>query len=199
MSVVEVKVVGSAFTLSDSVVICGFLSEQATIARTQKQSIQWCPRICPLLFKWHHYKQFALRCIGEQSPKLTENDFRQRTPSEQPKLSRDRQVRPRGSSCNMRIDRETRPTHRDSHGRKHQDGCFRFTRTGVFRFACLEGQGSPRMEPERRCKSGTDGGPMATSFVSSPLLYLKDFRFCQNNQDHLISPVPSDKSHVSGR
>jgi hypothetical protein len=37
----------------------------------------------------------------------------------------------------------------------------------------LGGQGSPGMEPERRCKSGMDGGLTAASSISSPLLYLR--------------------------
>jgi hypothetical protein len=36
----------------------------------------------------------------------------------------------------------------------------------------LGGQGSPGMEPERRCKSGMDGGLTAATLLSSPPLYL---------------------------
>jgi len=41
----------------------------------------------------------------------------------------------------------------------------------------LGGQGSPGMEPERRCKSGMDGGLMAASFDHQPAALSKDGRF----------------------
>jgi hypothetical protein len=36
------------------------------------------------------------------------------------------------------------------------------------------------MEPERRCKSGMDGGLMAASLISSPPLYLRTAVFLSN-------------------
>ena len=44
----------------------------------------------------------------------------------------------------------------------------------------LGGQGSPGMEPERRCKSGMDGGLMAASLITSPPLYLRTAVFLSN-------------------
>ena len=44
----------------------------------------------------------------------------------------------------------------------------------------LGGQGSPGMEPERRRKSGMDGGLIAASLITSPPLYLRTAVFLSN-------------------
>jgi hypothetical protein len=55
----------------------------------------------------------------------------------------------------------------------------------------LGGQGSPGMEPERRCKSGMDGGLMAASLITSPPLYLRTAVFLSNQPGppHSVAPL----------
>jgi hypothetical protein len=52
--------------------------------------------------------------------------------------------------------------------------------TAVQSICLLGGQGNAGTRPERRCKSGMDGGLTAASLVSSPPLYLRTAVFLSN-------------------
>src|SRR5580698_8084442 len=52
--------------------------------------------------------------------------------------------------------------------------------TAVQSICLLGGQGNAGTRPERRCKSGMDGGLTAASLLSSPPLYLRTAVFLSN-------------------
>jgi hypothetical protein len=64
--------------------------------------------------------------------------------------------------------------------------------TAVQSICLLGGQGNEGTRPERRCKSGMDGGLTAASFVSSPPLYLRTAVFLSNQ------PGPFHRTSMHG-
>src|SRR5580698_7005357 len=69
--------------------------------------------------------------------------------------------------------------------------------TAVQSICLLGGQGNAGTRPERRCKSGMDGGLTAASSLSSPPLYLRTAVFLSNQPGPPHSATTFSKTRVT--